>query len=152
MPSALFSCSVTNAFLPSGETAMYSGSQSMPGWRTFSPALLAVGVTPPNTGCATTVREATSMMLTLPTGSGRLYGVSATALGVPSLATSRRRPSGVKVTMSGSAPTVIGLVPASGARVTVSYSTTRPGRRRSVLLSKASAATPPWMAMLFRPP
>jgi hypothetical protein len=78
--------------------------------------------------------------------------VSATALGVPSLATSSLRPSGVKVSMSGSEPTVMGLVPASGARVVVSNSTTRPGRRRSVLLSKAIAAMLPWMAMLFRPP
>jgi hypothetical protein len=54
--------------------------------------------------------------------------------------------------MSGSAPTVIALLPASSARVLVSNSTTWPGLRRSVASSKASAAMPPWIATLLRLP
>ena len=46
------------------------------------------------------MRVATSMMLTLPRG-------STSAVFSPSLATSSRLPSGVKVSMSGSAPTPV---------------------------------------------
>jgi len=97
MPSALLSCSATKALRPSGETAMYSGSQSMPGWRLLLPVLLlTTGVSAVKVGVATTLRVGMSMMLTLPTGSGAAYRPSDPRLGVPSLATSSRRPSGVK--------------------------------------------------------
>ncbi len=103
----LASCRVTKAVDPSGETAMYSGSTSaavsLPGNRrtplacsSASRPLNAVKVAVSTTGEATP--DEISMMLTEPSG-------SMPSSGSPSLATRTFWPSGVKVSMSGSAPT-----------------------------------------------
>ena len=142
---ALASCSITRAVLPSGATAMYSGSTSCA-------TLAAVGKmrTPRFTSSArrslnavkdavATVAEATpaemSMTLTEPSGS--------VAPGSPSFATSTFLPSGVKVSMSGSAPTVtlLRIVPSDDRN------TTWPGSCTG-LAGTAAAMMPPLTATL----
>ena len=72
--------------------------------------------------------------------------------GVPSLATSSFLPSGVKVTMSGKAPTVTELMPVASERVVVSKNRIVPGSVRSADDSMATAARPLLMAMLLALP
>jgi hypothetical protein len=102
-------------------------------------------------GSVVTLRVATSITLTLPTGSSALSpeGVGR-GFGVPSLATRTRRPSGVNVTMSGSEPTTTGAP--SCCRVRVSKNTTMPGTVLSGTLSIAIAARPLWTATLLTAP
>ncbi len=110
---ALFSCKVTHAVFESSDTVMYSGSRSC-ATLAFGPKirmlesrdvpLKAVNRTVVTSACDSVVMTSGSrMMLTLPSGS---FPAVTYVLGSPSLATSTARPSGVNVSMSGSAPTV----------------------------------------------
>lgn len=136
---ALASCSATTALPPA--TVMYSGSKSMSA--KLRRALPWVG-TPAKPGLAMTDRLAMSMMLTLPTG-------SMPPPIEPSLATNSLVPSGVKVSMSGRAPTPMLFTPLASARVVVSNSLTLPGSVRTGAC-RATAARPSWMAMLLASP
>ena len=108
--SALFSCSVTHAVLESAETATYSGSKSwaavalgpkirteLPRSRSLNTAKSAVATL----SCVTfSTPPATSIIEIEPSGS-----TSYSALGSPSLAVNTLLPSGLKVIISGRAPT-----------------------------------------------
>ncbi len=122
MAIALFSCSVANAVVPSGDTAIYSGSRSL---ATVSFVISGKSRTPSARSCSNCplklVKSAvltavdvsispnspeTSIMLIEPSGSTTLIvSPSPSTTASPSFATNTFDPSGVKVTISGSAPT-----------------------------------------------
>ena len=148
---AFASCRVTIARIPSGDTAMYSGSRSLEAARpgnTRTPAARSALSCPSNAAkpAVITVGDAnpplTSMMLTDPTGSGSAgAGAGATTGAVisPSFATSTFVPSGVKISWSGTAPTI---TDPSNAPVAGAKNATVPGRVLSGLAISDAASTP----------
>ena len=158
MAIALFSCSVTNALLPSGETAMYSGSTSsaiVASGKILTPAARKSSSWPTKleklaittfSWLKVSKSPETSIMPTEPSGSITVTVPSSatSTFASPSFATSTLLPSGVKVTISGSAPTVktfnASLIspPAAAISTAASKSTsaTTPG---SVAVSASSA-------------
>ena len=144
--TALASCRVTMALVPSAETATYSGSKSTEGalstpglaskMRTpaaFSAAALASNEVKPTTVATGVLMLDTSMMLTEPgAGSSPRGSIS------PSSAVSTLVPSGVKVRLSGSTPTCTLLMNEPSAAL---RKTTWPGRSL-VVLGMATATLP----------
>ena len=148
--TALASCRVTTALVPSAETAMYSGSTSSetdwpakirtPWARSASSwPLKALKFAVCTVALATPL--ARLMMETVPAA---VPGPPSASRYSPSFATSTFLPSGVKVSMSGRAPTV---TEPSTALVAASRNRTRPSAVL-VALGSATATIPPFTATL----